>query len=49
MLRLVDNVKMHESLGSSDHSQIHFNIKVKAGNTYKNNGGGTLTKANIKS
>ena len=45
---LVDNVKVHELLGSSDHNQIHFNIKVKTGNTYKNNGGGTLTKANIK-
>ena len=26
---LVDNVKVHEPLGSSDHNQIHFNIKVK--------------------
>ena len=32
---LVDNVKVHESLGSSDHNQIHFNIEVKTGNTYK--------------
>ena len=32
---LVDNVKVHEPLGSSDHIQIHFNIKVKTGNTYK--------------
>ena len=45
---LVDNVKVHEPLGSSDHNQIHFNIKVKTGNAYKNNGGGTSTKANIK-
>ena len=30
---LVDNVKAHESLGSSDHNQIHFSIKVKTGNT----------------
>ena len=37
-----------EPLGSSDHNQIHFNIKVKTGSTYKNNGGGTSTKANIK-
>ena len=28
-------VKVHEPLGSSDHNQIHFNIKVKTGNTYK--------------
>ena len=32
---LVDNVKIHEPLGSSDHNQIHFNIKVKTGNTHK--------------
>ena len=45
---LVDNVNVHESLGSSDHNQIHFNIKVKTGNTYKNNGGGTSKKALTK-
>ena len=46
---LVDLVKVHEPLGSSDHNQIHFNRKVKTGNTYKkNNGEGTSTKANIK-
>ena len=38
---LVDNVNVHEPLGSSDHNQIHFNIKVKTGNR-------TSTKANIK-
>ena len=32
---LVDNVKVHEPLGSSDHSQIHVNIKVKTRTTYK--------------
>ena len=32
--KLVDNVKVHEPLGSSDHDQIHLNIKVKTGNTY---------------
>ena len=32
---LVDNVTVHQPLGSSDHNQIHFNIKVKTGNTYK--------------
>ena len=26
---LVDNVKVHEPLGSSDHNQIHLNIKSK--------------------
>ena len=46
---LVDNVKVHESLGSNDYNQIHFNIKAKTGNAYKNNnGGGTSTKATIK-
>ena len=32
---LVDRVKVHKPLGSSDHNQIHLNIKVKTGNTYK--------------
>ena len=32
---LVDNVKVHKPLGSSDRNQIHFNINVKTGNTYK--------------
>ena len=32
---LVGNVKAHHPLGSSDNNQIHFNIKVKTGNTYK--------------
>ena len=45
---LVDNVKVHKPLGSSDHNQIHFNIKVKKGIHIKNNGEGTSTKANIK-
>ena len=25
----VDNVKIQEPLGSSDHNQLHFNIKIK--------------------
>ena len=45
---LVENVKVHEPLGSSDHNQIHFTVKVKIGNAYKNNGGGTSTKADVK-
>ena len=32
---LVDNIKVHEPLDSRDHNQIHFNIKVKTGTTYK--------------
>ena len=27
---LVDNVKIHEPLGNSDHNQMHFEIKVKS-------------------
>ena len=45
---LVNNVKVHEPSGSSNHNQIQFNIKVKTGNTYKSNGGETSTEANIK-
>ena len=29
---LVDNVKIHEPLGNSDHNQIHFDIDVKSTN-----------------
>ena len=25
---LVDNVKIHEPLGNSDHNQLHFDIKI---------------------
>ena len=32
---LVDNVKIHEPLGNSDHNQIHFYIKVKSESTNK--------------
>ena len=32
---LLDNVKVHEPLSSSDHNQIHLNRKVKTGNAYK--------------
>ena len=32
---LVENFKVHEPLCSSDHNQIHFNMKVKTGNMYK--------------
>ena len=31
---LIDNVKVHEPLGSSYYNQIHLNIKVQTGNTY---------------
>ena len=42
--KLVQNIKVHEHLGSSDHNQINVNIKVKTGYTYKIIGGGTSTK-----
>ena len=32
---LVDNVKIHEPLGKSDHNQIHFDTKVKSESTNK--------------
>ena len=31
----MDNVKIHEPLGNSDHNQTHFDIKVKSENTNK--------------
>ena len=30
---LVDNVVIQEPLGSSDHNQLHFNIKIKSDKT----------------
>ena len=33
---LVDNVKIHEPLGNSDHNQIHFDINVKSESNSKN-------------
>ena len=30
---LVDNVKLKEPLGSSDHNQMHFNINIKSDRT----------------
>ena len=33
---LVDNVKIHEPLGKSDHNQIHIDIKVKSESKNKN-------------
>ena len=31
----MDNVKIHEPLGNSDHDQMHFDIKVKPENQNK--------------
>ena len=44
---LVDNVKIHETLGNSDHNQIHINIKIKL-ESKKKNTGETSTKVTIK-
>ena len=46
----VDNVKIHEPLGNSDHNQIHFDIKAKSESNVVQikNTGETATKVNIK-
>ena len=31
----MDNVKIHKTLGNSDHNQIHFDIKIKSESTNK--------------
>ena len=46
--KLVHNVKVHEPLGSGNHNQKKFNLKVKTRYTYNNIGEGTSTNANIK-
>ena len=54
---LVDNVKIHEPLGNSDHNQIHFDINVKSEsknkktyrrNVHKGNYKNILIKARLK-
>ena len=45
---LVDNVKIHEPLGNSDHNQIHFYINVKSESKNKKHIGETSTKVTIK-
>ena len=45
---LVDNVKIHETLGNSNHNQIHFDINVKSESKNKKRTGETSTKTNIK-
>ena len=46
---LVDNVKIHEPLGKSDHNQIHFDINVKSeSKNTKKPTGETSTKITIK-
>ena len=45
---LVDNVKIHEPLGNSDHNQIHFDTKGKSESKNKKLTGETSTKATMK-
>ena len=45
---LVDNVKIHEPLGNSDHNQIQFDINVKSESKNKKRIGETSTKVTIK-
>ena len=45
---LVDNVKIHEPLGNSDHNQIHFDINVKSESKNKKRIGETSKKVTIK-
>ena len=44
---LVDNVKIHEPLGNSDHNQIQFDINVKSESKNKKRIGETSTKVTI--
>ena len=45
--KAIREVSKGECVIMGDFNQIHFNIKVKTGNTYyKKNGGGTSTNAN---
>ena len=45
---LVDNVKIHDPLGNSDHNQIHFDINVKSESKNKKCIGETSTKVTVK-
>ena len=45
---LVDNVKIHDPLGNSDHNQIHFDINVKSESKNKKNYRRNFHKGNYK-
>ena len=45
---LVDNVKIHEPLGNSDHNQIHFDINVKSESKNKKTYRRNFQKGNYK-
>ena len=44
----VDNVKIQEPLGSSDHNQVHFNIKIKSDKTKVSRCKSNFRKGNYK-
>ena len=44
----MDNVKIHEPLGNSDHNQIHFDINLKSESKNKKRIGETSTKVTLK-
>ena len=44
----MDNVKIHEPLGNSDHNQIHFDINVKPESKSKKRMGQTSTTVTLK-
>ena len=44
----MDNVKIHEPLGNTDHSQIHFDINVKAESKNKKTDRRNFHKGNYK-
>ena len=46
--QLVDNAKIHEPLGNSDHNQIRVDINVKSESKNKKRIGETSTKVTIK-
>ena len=45
---LVDNVKIHQPLGNSDHNQIHFDINVKSESKNKKTYRRNFHKGNFK-
>ena len=45
---LVDNVKIHEPLGNSDHNQIHFDNNIKSESKNKKTYRGNFHKGNYK-
>ena len=45
---LVDNVKIHEPLGNSDHNQIHFDINIKSESKNKKTYRRNFHKSNYK-